>query len=82
MTEKFIAIAPKGKEFVFKTSTMIAVPTSSAHKIAKTLNNLGYKLKDGETWHVYDNDSYYNDMIARQIKRYSNRNMPVYTYFG
>jgi len=70
MTKKFIAIAPIGKEFYFRSSTMIATPTASAEKIAKALNNAKYLLKDGETWHVYDNDSYYNGNICKQIKSY------------
>lgn len=83
MTEKFIAIAVKGQEFVFKKSSMIAVPTQSAKKIADTLNELKYQLKsDNETWFVYDNDWYYDSCIAAEIKRYSARRMPVYAYHG
>ena len=83
MPEKLIAIAPKGKEFIFKTSLMIAVPKSSAVKIRNRLNRERYKLKDGEVWHIYDNDAYYNDMITGIIKRYSEtRNVPIYNYYG
>ena len=82
MTEKFIAIAPKGQEFVFNRATMIAVPTSSAQKIADTLTRIKYKLKEGQVWHVYDNDWYYNDYISSEIKRYSSKHMPVYSYYG
>ena len=71
MTEKFIAIAPKGKEFMYKRSTMIAVPTSSAQKIVDLLNSQRFELKDGETWHVYDNDRISNYYIDREIKKYN-----------
>lgn len=81
MTEKFIAIAPKGKEFLYRRSSMIAVPKSSAVKIMTTLNNLRYQLKDGEVWHIYDNDWYHNDHIDKEIKRYSNR-MSIVRYYG
>ena len=82
MTEKFIAIAPKGKEFLYRRSSMIAVPKSSAIKIMITLNNLRYKLKDGEVWHIYDNDWYSNDFIESEIKRYSNKKMSIVRYDG
>ena len=82
MTEKFIAITTPGKEFCFRKSSMIAVPTSSAQSIAKTLTEQGYKIKTGETWFVYDNDWYYNDMITCEIKRNSRKSIKVYSYCG
>jgi hypothetical protein len=82
MTEKFIAIAPKGAEYLYRRSSMIAVPKSSAIKIMTTLNNLRYKLKDGEVWHVYDNDWYSNDYIDGEIKRYNPNHIKVYKYKG
>ena len=81
MTEKFLAISLKGKEFLFKKYGMIAVPKSSAQKIADVLNKLNYMLKDGETWFVHDNDSYFNDFIDYEIKRYGNK-MPIRMYRG
>ncbi len=81
MTEKFIAIAPKGQEFFYKRSSMIAVPKTSANKIAKALTDLQYKIKDGEVWHVYDNNWAANYSIEKEIKRYGKR-MPVYRYEG
>ena len=81
MTEKFIAIAPKGQEFVFNKASMIAVPTSSAQKIADTLTELKYKLKEGQVWHVYDNDWYYDGYISSEIKKYGKK-MPVVAYHG
>lgn len=82
MTEKFIAKAVKGREFLFSLSSAIAVPKTSAQKIADTLNNLKYRLGESEVWHVYDNDSYYNDYISDEIKRYSDTKMKVYRYHG
>jgi hypothetical protein len=79
MTEKFLAIAPIGKEFLHKKTDMIAVPTASAEKIKNVLNQQKYKIKDGETWHTYDNDYMSNMMIDYEIKRYGNR-MKVYRY--
>ena len=82
MTEKFIAIAPKGKEFLYRRSSMIAVPTSSAKAIMNKLNEVKYELKDGEVWHIYDNDWYTNDYIDREIKRNTKRKLKVERYYG
>lgn len=83
MKSHFIAIAPKGQEFLFKKSSMIAVPAKSAAQIAEALTKAGYKLKPGETWHTYKNDSYYNDYIETEIRSYSKtRNIKVYKYNG
>ena len=81
MVSKFIAKAVKGQEFLFSKQSMIGVPSSSALKIATALNNMKYELKEGQVWHVYDNDYYYNDFIDREIKRYGKR-MPIYRYYG
>ena len=83
MTKKFIAIAPKGQEFVFSKRIMIAVPESSAWKIAELLTKLKYMLKDDNTvWHVYDNDYYYDGYISEEIKRYSRSKLKLYKYYG
>ena len=73
MKEKFIAIAPKGAEFYYRRSSMIAVPKSSANAIRNRLNEIGYHLRNGEVWHVYDNDFYTNDYIDTEIKANSKR---------
>ena len=73
MVKKFIAIAPAGKEFLFNKNSMIGCPAASASKIAAALNKIGYKLKPGLIWHVYDNDFYYNDFILTYIKSYNGR---------
>ena len=78
MTEKFIAIAPKGKEFMYRRGSMIAVPTISAQKIADMLNRQKFEIKEGETWYVYDNDRISNYYIARIIKRYKENNMIIH----
>lgn len=83
MNKYFLAIAAKGSEFLYRKSTMIAVPTKSARSIMEALNKTGYKLKAGEVWHIYENDTYNNDFISEQIKSYSpNKNIKVYRYHG
>ena len=82
MTEKFIAIAPKGAEYLYRRSSMIAVPKSSAIKIMTTLNSLKYQLKDGEVWHIYDNDWYTNDYITKEITQCDAKTIKVYKYYS
>ena len=57
--EKFVAIACKGKEFIYRRDSAHAVPVSSAEKIRSALNAAGYRLRPGETWHLYDNEGLY-----------------------
>lgn len=67
MQKYFVAIAVKGKEFLYKSSSMIAVPNSRANDVKDTLNSNKYLIKDGEIWHVYENDWYTNKMITKEI---------------
>ena len=82
MTEKFIAISPKGKEFAFSRAIMIAVPTSSAQRIADDLTRNKYQIKEGQIWAVHDNDWYYDSDIYGEIKRYNPRRLKLYRYCG
>lgn len=82
MTKYFLAKAVKGKEFLYSKMMMIAVPTSSANKIADVLNAKQYRLKPNETWWVYENDWYSNDYITHEIKRYDKRSMRLVSYGG
>lgn len=52
----FAAIAVKGKEFLYRSSTRVAVPKASAKTILEVLNKTGYRLRDGEVWHLYDTE--------------------------
>lgn len=62
-----LAIAPKGKEFLYRLSSAHSVPKASADRIRDVLNKAGHKLKDGETWHMYDVGPYDN---AYEIAHY------------
>ena len=81
MTKYFIARTHKGQEFILDRSLMIAVPTSTRQKICDSLNEMSYKLKEDQRWHVYENDWYYNDYISQEIKRYE-KVMKVRSYYG
>lgn len=73
MTAKFIATTKIGQEYLYRRSTMIAVPTKSAYAIANALNEIGYCLCDGEKWWVYENDVVSDDYINYEIKRFQKR---------
>ena len=68
MVKHFVAITDKGREFLYRKSSMIAVPTKSAMKIVELLNKANFELREGEVWHLYENDWVSNDYISREIK--------------
>ena len=82
MREYFIAKSTKGQEFIFDRSSMIAVPKTSAEAIANKLNESKYQLKDGQVWHVHQNDWYFNDLIDKEIKRNDSHRLIVRRYHG
>ena len=49
-----VAIACKGREFLYRANTAHKVPKTSAHMICNGLNSINYKLGDNEIWHVYN----------------------------
>lgn len=69
MNDNFVAIAVKGKEFLYKRSSMITVPNGRANDVVRILNNNRYLLKDGEIWHAYENDGYTDMEIGKEIKQ-------------
>lgn len=70
MTKYFVAKTTKGQEFLLDLDSLIAVPESSRQRICDALNNAKYRLKEGQIWHIYENDWYYNSHICHEIKRY------------
>lgn len=52
----FIAIAAKRHEYLYRSSTRLAVPKASAGKIAKALTDAKYRIKDGEVWHPFETE--------------------------
>lgn len=82
MKKNFIAIAVKGKEFLYKRSSMIAVPARSALKIRDLLNRNKFELRDGEVWHIYENDSFDNDYISREINSYRKGRVVIHRMYA
>lgn len=59
---KIVAIAEKGREFIYITRTAHKVNAAKAARIVELLNAAKYKLPDAEktTWFIYDVDRYDN----------------------
>ncbi len=72
----FVAIAVKGKEFLYKASTRVAVPKSSAKKILEVLNTTGYHLKNGEVWHLYDTE-FGEELISGKARLLKGRDVRI-----
>lgn len=66
------AISVEGKEYLYKSSTAHKVAKSSAARICAALNQVRYKLKEGEVWYIhevygYDNASIYAENQSFKI---------------
>ena len=53
---KLIAKTRIGTEYYHSKVNAYFAPETSAQKMADLLNKNRHDLKDGETWHVYDED--------------------------
>ena len=82
MQNNFVAIAVKGKEFLYKRSSMIAVHNGRANDVVRVLNNNRYLLKDGEIWHSYENDGYTDIQIGKEIKQVRKNGFTIHTNYA
>ena len=55
-----IAKSVKGKEFLYKAETARKVSARSANTILSVLNEMRWRLKDNEVWHIHEVDEYDN----------------------
>ena len=53
-----IAKTVTGKEFFHSIREMYEVPKRSASKICDVMNDVRFRLKEGEAWHIYDEYMY------------------------
>ena len=65
----FIAIAPKGQEYLYKTVTRLKAPKRSAERMAEILTESKYKLRDGEVWHAYETEFHEDEMYGKVTMR-------------
>lgn len=77
---KFIAIAVKGQEFLYKRSSMLEVSERSAQMIADALTKARYMLKDGEVWHVFEAEYGDKDFMNGRVRNIGKGKLRVYNY--
>ena len=82
MQNNFVAIAVKGKEFLYKRSSMIVVPNGRAQDVIDVLNKRKYLLKDGEIWHAYENGGYTDMEIGKEIKQVRKNGFIIHTNYA
>ena len=66
-----VAIACKGKEFLYKSNTAHKVSEKKADKIVELLNAAGYQLRDGEIWYKFSVSSYSNAGVYAECQRFT-----------
>lgn len=66
MSKYFIAKTIEGKEYKFSMSSAMLVSTKSKDLICESLNKSRYDLKEGQIWHIYENDYYYDEQIDKK----------------
>lgn len=67
---KVLAKSVIGAEYLYNAKSAHAVSNRSADIIMRVLNQHKYQLKDGETWHVHDVDSYDNAYYYAQSQKF------------
>lgn len=76
--KKMISKAIKGSEFIYSRRDCWQVPTASAQAICDALNKLKHKLKDGETWHIYDCGPYELEFTSAMYQKITHRAGKIY----
>ena len=71
---KIIAVTHTGSEYMYIRSSAHAVSAPIADLVCSALNRSGYKLKNGEKWHVYSVDKYAFETCSAPLQRFSIRN--------
>lgn len=78
-----LAIACKGKEFLYDAASAHEVSKNSAEKIKNLLNKLNYKITgDGKIWHTYEVDQYDKAYDYACYQRFTIRKGIVKEKFG
>ena len=72
-----LAIACKGKEFLYNVRSAHEVSKASADWICNVLNQNRYKLKEGEVWHKFTDICFYDTAWSyakgQVFKKYKNQ---------
>lgn len=76
---KMIAKSKKGAEFMYKRHECYLAPNASAEKICTIMNQLNYKLHDGEIWHVHDCGPYEMEYTSAGYQKIAMRKGHIYS---
>lgn len=68
-----IAKSIAGREFIYNAASARKVSKSSAETILKVLNDMRWRLKDGEIWHIHEVDEYDNAFYYAQRQAFTIR---------
>lgn len=63
-----IAKTKPGAEFTYSVKSAHAVSKASAEYIRDICNQYKYRLREGETWHIYDVDEYDHAYDVAQVQ--------------
>ncbi len=68
-----IAKSKAGHEFIYNAASARKVSARSAETILKVLNDMRWRLKDGEIWHIHEVDEYDNAFYYAQRQAFTIR---------
>ena len=67
---KIIAKTRIGQEYIYSKKKQYAVADAKAAAVCETLNRIGWNLKDGEAWRVYEIGEWELKYIAAGYQRF------------
>lgn len=70
MERTIIARTMQGSEFIYSTKSAHGVAKAKAAEVCSVLNNLRWKLSDGEVWHIYTVDEYDTAYYVADSKKF------------
>ena len=70
MERTVIAKTREGSEFIYSAKSAHGVAKAKADEVCTVLNNLRWKLSDGEVWHIYTVDEYDTAYYVADNKRF------------
>lgn len=71
--KKIIAKTHIGQEYIYSTRHCYAVSNAAAEAICKVINEIKWRLSDGEMWKVYEAGDYeytYTNAAFEKLTRY------------
>lgn len=69
-----IAKSVKGKEYLYNAASARKVSKRSSEAILTVLNQMRWRLEDGQVWHIHEVDEYSNAYYYAQKQAFTIRN--------